>query len=62
MEKKTVLENEKHKIYWDFWDTHGSPNPGQKTRLSDDLQKRKKKKEKKTKTKHKQTNKQTKFM
>ena len=33
-----VLENNIHKLLWDF-DTHGSPNLGQKTRPNNDQQK-----------------------
>ena len=35
-----VLENDSHKLLWDF--TNGSPNPGQETRLNNNQQKKKK--------------------
>ena len=37
---ESVLENEMHKIRWDFLDINGSPNLGQTTRPSDSQQKR----------------------
>ena len=35
-----VLENDAHKLLWDFWHIHGSPNLGQKTRPYNNLQKK----------------------
>ena len=37
-----VLENDSHKLLWDFKHTNGSPNPGQKTRLHNNQQQKKK--------------------
>ena len=31
---ESVQENETNKIYLAFWDTNGSPNPRQKTKIS----------------------------
>ena len=36
-----VLEKDTHKLLWDF-DTHGSPNIGQKTRPNNNKEKKKK--------------------
>ena len=38
---ESVLENETHKILWEFWDTNGSSNLGQTTRPGDNHQKKK---------------------
>ena len=35
-----VLENDSHKLLWDFNIRNGSPNPGQETRLNNNQQKK----------------------
>ena len=34
---ESVLENETHKLFWEFWDTNGSPNLSQTTRQNNNL-------------------------
>ena len=48
---ESVLENEMHKIPWNFWERNKSYNPGQKNIPGDNKKKKKKKKKKRKKEK-----------